>query len=318
MLEIRSRLTGYYFQFFLVSRVGVQSMKGLSTIDVSNVPQLRPYQARIFRAVLDSVYHQRGLTFTVEIARQGGKNEVSAQIELLLLGLSSTRFREIVKCAPTYHPQLGISIRRLWRHLTSSGLANLAALESNAIAVGRSRIHFLSAEPTANVVGHTASLLLEADEAQDVDIDKFDREFRPMAATSNATTVLYGTPWDDRTLLERAKQANLEAQRRDGIRRHFAYDWQAVARFNPDYAGYVEQERARLGETHPNFLTQYCLKTVSGGGRLLSASQRAQLAGTPIGQVAGMMNSVRPVRDVIFDMVEEYGQAVERLREMGL
>jgi NAD(P)H-dependent flavin oxidoreductase YrpB (nitropropane dioxygenase family) len=47
-------------------------------------------------------------------------------------------------------------------------------------------------------------------------------------------------------------------------------------------------------------------------------SPGAQLAGTPIGQVAGMMNSVRPVRDVIFDMVEEYGQAVERLRDIGL
>ena len=32
----------------------------------------------------------------------------------------------------------------------------------------------------------------------------------------------------------------------------------------------------------------------------------AQLAGTPIGQIAGMLNTVRPVRDVIFDMVEQY------------
>ena len=46
-------------------------------------------------------------------------------------------------------------------------------------------------------------------------------------------------------------------------------------------------------------------------------SEGAQLAGTPIGQIAGMMNSVRPVRDVIFDMVEEYGEAVERMRELS-
>ena len=46
---------------------------------------LRPYQVEIAQAVLDSVRHRRGLSFTVEIARQGGKNELSAQLELLLL-----------------------------------------------------------------------------------------------------------------------------------------------------------------------------------------------------------------------------------------
>jgi len=53
-----------------------------------------------------------------------------------------------------------------------------------------------------------------------------------------------------------------------------------VSAFNPDYARYVEAERARLGENHPLFLTQYALKTVSGGGRLLTPGQRAQLQGS--------------------------------------
>jgi hypothetical protein len=149
----------------------------------------------------------------------------------------------------------------------------------NAVALGDARFVFLSAEAGANVVGHTASLLLEVDEAQAVDADKFDREFRPMTATSNATTVMYGTAWDERTLLERAKQHNLELERRDGVRRHFSYDWQMVARYMPSYAAHVEHARATLGETHPTFLTQYCLKTIAGAGRWLSASQRAQLAG---------------------------------------
>lgn len=45
-------------------------------------------------------------------------------------------------------------------------------------------------------------------------------------------------------------------------------------------------------------------------------SPGAQLAGTPIGQIAGMMTTVRPVRDVIFDMVEQYAAAVERMKAM--
>ena len=35
---------------------------------------IRPYQQEVILAVLDSVFHKNGLTFTVEIARQGGKN----------------------------------------------------------------------------------------------------------------------------------------------------------------------------------------------------------------------------------------------------
>jgi NAD(P)H-dependent flavin oxidoreductase YrpB (nitropropane dioxygenase family) len=48
------------------------------------------------------------------------------------------------------------------------------------------------------------------------------------------------------------------------------------------------------------------------------SSKAAELAGTPVGQIAGMMNAVRPVRDVIFDMVEEYTATVERMSAMGI
>jgi len=186
-----------------------------------------------------------------------------------------------VKCAPTMEPQARISYRRLWNRILRAGAIQIAAREDGrTIRFGRARQIFLSAEPSANVVGHTAGLLLEVDEAQDVDREKFDREFRPMAAPAGATTIYYGTPWDDSTLLEQAVQTNRELERRDGVQRHFAADWTAVAEFNPEYARYVEGERARLGEDHPLFRTQYALKTLSGGGRLFSGSQRAQVQGT--------------------------------------
>jgi len=171
-------------------------------------------------------------------------------------------------------------MRRLWNCIAWAGLRPLASKEANAIRMGDARAIFLSAEPAANVVGHTASILLEADEAQDIDEEKFDREFRPMAATTNATTVYYGTAWDDRSLLEHVKQQNLALERRDGVRRHFQYDWEEVARDNVPYRKYVENERDRLGERHPMFLTQYRLITLAGEGRLLTAPQRAQLQGS--------------------------------------
>ena len=243
------------------------------------LPRLRPYQCLAGRAIIESALNGRGLTVTVVMARQAGKNELSAQVEMLLLAKNARRSLDGVKCAPTFSPQARISLSRLWSRILEAGLDPLASREDgHAVRLGRARQLFLSAEPAANVVGHTASLLLEIDEAQDVDREKFDREFRPMAAPANATTVYYGTPWDDTTLLEQAVALNLEMERRDGVRRHFQFDWTAVAELNPEYGRFVEGERARLGENHPLFLTQYALKTVSGG-RLFSAGQRAQLQG---------------------------------------
>jgi hypothetical protein len=241
---------------------------------------LRPYQREAARAIVDSIMRRRGLSFSVEIARQGGKNELSARIEMLLLVRFCDRDVTSIKAAPTLQPQALISLQRLWQRLQDVGLEDWAAKENgNAVRLGRARQIFLSAEASSNVVGHTADLLLEVDEAQDVDIEKFDKEFRPMAASNGATTVFYGTAWDDANLLERAKQTHLEAQQRDGVRRHFEYDWRVVAASNPAYGRYVAAEEERLGD-HPLFLSQYCLRTLAGAGRLLGPTQLALLRGS--------------------------------------
>lgn len=244
------------------------------------INQLRPYQQEVAAAILDSVFGKKGLTFSVEIARQGGKNELSAQIELLLLTLHMGESKNLIKCSPTFKPQTVISMRRLKDRLNDAGFSGIWETELGYIVrLGNARAIFLSAEETANVVGNTAHLLLEIDESQDVGKEKYSKEFKPMGATTNVTTVLYGTTWDDGTLLEEVKQTNLELERKDGIRRHFRYDWEEVARYVPEYLAYVESERERLGENHPLFLTQYRLLPIRGGGSFLSAQQREQLQG---------------------------------------
>jgi len=241
---------------------------------------LRPYQLEVARAVVDSVLNRRGLTFSVEIARQGGKNEMSAQLEVLLLTLFAARGGNAVKCSPTFKPQTVISMMRLKERLNDWGYAGVWKSEMGyTVRLGNARLVFLSADKSANVVGNTAHLLLEIDESQDVSKDKYAKEFKPMGASTNVTTVHYGTTWDDATLLEEVKQANLELERKDGVRRHFRYDWEEVARHNPDYLRYVEGERERLGESHPLFQTQYCLRPIHGGGGFLNRSQLAQLQG---------------------------------------
>ena len=241
---------------------------------------LRPYQREVMNAVANSVFGGRGLTFSVEIARQGGKNELSARLELSLLMTNMNEPRNMIKCSPTFIPQALISMTRLKDRLDDAGFTGRWCSERGyMIQLGKARQMFLSAQESSRVVGHTAHILLEIDESQDVSKEKYSKEFRPMAATTNATTVLYGTAWDDSTLLEEAKQTNLELERRDGIKRHFSYDWQQVAKHNPDYLRYVEGERQRLGEDHPLFRTQYRLLPVKGGGGFLSVAQRAQMQG---------------------------------------
>ena len=243
--------------------------------------KLRPYQNEVAKAVLDSIQEGKGLTFSVEIARQGGKNELSAHLELLLLTLYIAQGGNLIKCSPTFKPQTIISMQRLKERLDEFGYGGIYHTEMGyIIALGNAREIFLSAEESSSVVGHTADILLEIDESQDVSKEKYTKEFRPMGSSTNVTTIHYGTTWDDATLLEEIKQTNIELEKKDGIKRHFRYDWQEVARHNPAYASYVEGERIRLGENHPLFRTQYALLPISGGGRFLSRQQIVLMMGT--------------------------------------
>ena len=236
--------------------------------------KLRPYQQEVARAVLDSIRAGAGHTFSVEMARQGGKNELSAHLELLLLTMSMARGGSIIKCSPTFKPQTIISMQRLKDRLVDFGFEGIFRTEQGYIInLGAARTIFLSAEHSSSVVGHTADILMEVDESQDVAKDKYTKEFRPMGAPSNVTTIHYGTAWDDATLLEEVKQTNLELERKDGIKRHFRYDWKVIAKNNQLYRRYVSGELARLGIDHPLFRTQYLLEPLHGGGHFLTKQQ---------------------------------------------
>jgi len=250
---------------------------------------LYPFQVEIGNAILDSVLNNRGLTFTIMLARQMGKNQISAIIETYLL--SCMEEGNIIKAAPTYKPQVINSRLRLLSMLENPLTGNRVWRSFGyMIGVARSkqevceqtgpRVMFFSANPDSSIVGATASLLLEVDEAQDVAIDKFDRDLRPMASTTNSTTVLCGTAWTDDTLLAIVRANNLELEQQDSIKRHFEYDWRTLAAINPHYKRFVEAEIARLGEDHLTIRTQYYLQPISGAGFLLSDMQRYLLQGS--------------------------------------
>jgi NAD(P)H-dependent flavin oxidoreductase YrpB (nitropropane dioxygenase family) len=68
------------------------------------------------------------------------------------------------------------------------------------------------------------------------------------------------------------------------------------------------------GEDSPGFLPmplQYML--ISDAQRRIAKSQAKELTTMPVGQIVGRMDRVRPVKDVIYGMVEEFVEASERL-----
>jgi hypothetical protein len=245
--------------------------------------ELRKYQIAVAASVVNSVLKNLGLTFVVVFPRQSGKNELQAQIETYLLTVLSHTDAEIVKVSPTWKPQTQNAMRRLQRILDRNLIARELkwAKESGYIyRIDKARIFFLSGSPTANVVGATASTLLECDEAQDVLPSKWDKDFAPMAASTNATRVFWGTAWTSRTLLARELRLAQAAEKLDGIRRVFTIDADTVAREVPAYGKFVKEQIARLGRQHPMVKTQFFSEEIDGEGGMFPARRLALLAGS--------------------------------------
>jgi hypothetical protein len=254
-------------------------------------PILRPYQFQTFVPLMTALPRYRGETFTVLFPRQAGKNEVAAAVTAALLVEHAARGGSVVVCAPTFEPQAGISVERV-----RAALRRLAPMlprgvvprfSGGRVEAGLASAVFLGASPAAHVAGHTASLALVADEAQEIDEGWFDRQFRPMAASTAAPTLLFGTPWDGNTLLDKAvarnreRDARLNAGAEGGPSRlHYEASWRDVADGLPAYGDYVRGQRELLGAAHPLFLTQYGLRTVEAAGRLFGAEALAALEGT--------------------------------------
>ncbi len=166
---------------------------------------LRPYQLGPARAIVHSALAGDGASFAVVFARQAGKDELLAQVIAFLLIRRQRLGGEIVVAAPSLVPQGQITLRRIADRLASAALfAPEVEIEGgHIIRVGRAAVRFVSAGPMAQARGATASLLLVANEAQDIEPERWDAVFDPMGASTDATTVFAGTVWTRNTLLAR-------------------------------------------------------------------------------------------------------------------
>jgi len=243
---------------------------------------LRSYQVPVARAIVDSVLNARGLSFVVIFPRQSGKNELQAQIETYLLSRLSAFPAEMVKVSPTWKPQSLNAMRRLERVLNANQLTRgrWSREHGYIYRLGQSRLFFLSGQPGANIVGATANLLLEVDEAQNILIDRYDKDISPMAAAANATRVFWGTAWTPDTLLGRERRLASADQLQDGVQRLFTLTADDVAREVPAYGRFVAEQIERFGRHHPLIRTQFFSEELTGSAGLFNPARRALMQGS--------------------------------------
>ena len=241
---------------------------------------LRSYQLEPIRAVLDSVRRQRGLEFAWVFSRQSGKDETKAQLYAYLLALYQLVGGQIVEANPTFKPQCLTAKQRLMDRARSCLLTKaVAPQEGYKVRLGNARAVYLSAEPMSNVRGETASLLLVCNEMQDVLASKWETEFVPMAASTNATRLYVGTVKTSRTLLAQKMRELRALEQRDGIRRVYLIDWERVAQDNPAYGAFVRGEIAKKGLEHPSIKTEFRLIEIDAEGGLFPPRRRELMRG---------------------------------------
>lgn len=277
---------------------------------------LRGYQEPAARAIAASVIEGQGREFAVAFSRQSGKDEMLAQLCAMLLSRYRMSGGSVVVGLPALRPQGIIARDRLVERLeTPLTRAQVRVREGTTVELGQAGVRFLSAARGANSRGNTASLLLVANEAQDIEPDVWDAVFAPMAAASNATTVFLGTVWSGTTLLARQMRLLHELERADGVRRVFRVPWRDVAAELPVYGEYVRRQIGLLGEQHPFIRTEYELEELDGAGGLFPAERRAVVQGRfPPMERADKSGSIHAL---LIDVAgeEEHGLEGERVRQ---
>jgi hypothetical protein len=238
---------------------------------------LRPYQVQIARAIKDSILHRRGLTFVIILPRQSGKNELQAHLFAWLLFRYAGVGGRIVSVSPTFKPQTLNNMDRVG-HSLDACLASRGLWKSSkgyAYQLGNARLQFFSGEVRAKVVGATADLMLSVDEAQEVSPAKFDKDFDPMTASTNATRLFWGTAWTSNTLLERERRVALQAQQKDGIQRLFYFTADDIRCLVPAYGLHVDRVIAEHGRNHPRVRSQYFCETIDAQSGMFTPARLA-------------------------------------------
>ena len=243
---------------------------------------LRGPQAEIIKKVEAHIHAHKGGVMTILSARQTGKNELAATLQRrhLVFNQGSHNISSWIRTAPTHEPQIVNSKKRL-EELIQLDRKNIAhhplcmdarILKSEGYIwrLGNATVEFMSSGPHSNVVGATASECLDMDEAHKIGRAKFDEDFAPFTASTDAGTLLWGVCADGLDTIESYRVLNAENNRHDLNLRYPCELWMEQSEI---YASHVRGRERALGWDHPIMKTQYRLIPVANEGTFLSKAQ---------------------------------------------
>jgi hypothetical protein len=231
-----------------------------------NLP-LFPPQAEAIKLIERHIHNKTGKVITVRSARQTMKNECSAMLCVRALEYYRDSGGTYIRTAPTWKPQMINSKQRVEKFLKMDPLINgdYKRREGFILQHGQAQVLLLSTDKQANVVGSTASIALDIDEAHKVDKGKFEEDFGPMAAYHNVPIIMWGVAADKQDLLYEYVQHNLEHDPELNL----SYPASIWCELMPQYAKHYEERVRKLGPDHPVILTQYDLVDVDTLGGYL-------------------------------------------------
>ena len=256
-----------------------------------------PYQEQFSKRVIRSVLENDGEEITALFSRQSGKSETisltSGGLMIILPQLANMpmfaddprlkMFKDgmwIGIFAPSQR-QAQTTYNRIKARIQSKPAQmiladpefNLYFTTSNGQTVSLSNGSFvtaISASDGSNIEGESFKLII-CEECQDISNFKIRKSIHPMGAAYNATIVKIGTATTHKGDFYDAIQRNKrnDAEKKSHIRNHFEYDYRVASKYNPNYAKYVEKEKARLGEKSDEFRMSYCLEWIIERGMFI-------------------------------------------------
>jgi hypothetical protein len=247
---------------------------------------LRGLQGEIIKRVENFVQAHKGGVMTVLSSRQTGKNETAALLQRRHLWRNQLSLfkKSWIRTAPTHEPQIVNSKKRLEellqlnkKNIIHHPLFNCDKLQKSEGYIwqlGNATVEFMSSGKHSNVVGATASECLDMDEAHKIDKAKFDEDFAPFTASTNAGTLLWGVAANGLDTIEWYRQSNIE-NKRPQLNLYYPCDVWADA--SEIYRAHLNSRVEALGWDHPIVKTQYRLIPVANEGTFINGIQAKNL-----------------------------------------
>lgn len=268
-----------------------------------------PYQEQFSKRVIRSVLENDGEEITALFSRQSGKSETIAltvggmmiilptlanmpmfaddpRLKMFKDGLWVGIFAPSQRQAQITYGRIKSRIQcKEAQAVLSDPEFNLQFTTSNGQTVALSNGSFstaISASDGSSIEGESFKLII-CEECQDISNFKIRKSIHPMGAAYNATIVKIGTATTFKGDFYEAIQRNKKEfeAKSTHIRNHFEYDWKIAAKYNANYAKYVEKERKRLGENSDEFRMSYCLEWIIERGMFIDITNFESNNGEP-------------------------------------